>query len=111
MNNLLMFLCLLVLLLAPLRRAGQGFSDGFEALAKLHVDEMDVEDEQEQEQDDVLELLDLPSWDSDRTNKVLINVDGFGAVGDGVGDDTKVYTKKSCILFIYTNNLWISGLC
>lgn len=90
MNKLLMFLCLLVLLVAPLRSAGQGFSDGF---AKLH--ELDVEDE-----DDALELLDLSSWHSSRTNKVVINVDGFGAVGDGVGDDTQVYIKAMWVRIV-----------
>ena len=34
---------------------------------------------------------DLPSWSGDeRGVRVLMNVDNFGAVGDGVFDDTKV---------------------
>ena len=34
---------------------------------------------------------DLPSWSGDeRGVRVLMNVDNFGAVGDGVSDDTKV---------------------
>ena len=41
-------------------------------------------------EDDEIELWDLPSWSSERGIKVLMNVDSFGAVGDGVSDDTKV---------------------
>ena len=34
---------------------------------------------------------DLPSWsDDERGVRVLMNVDRFGAVGDGVSDDIKV---------------------
>lgn len=90
MNNSLMFLCFLVLLLAPLRSATQDLS---ELLAKLH--DLDVEDEGGY--DDELEFLDFPSPHSGRTNKVLINVDGFGAVGDGVADDTKVLRRCFCL--------------
>jgi galacturan 1,4-alpha-galacturonidase len=32
----------------------------------------------------------VPSWTSERGGKVLVNVDSFGAVGDGVSDDTQV---------------------
>ncbi|KAH6785682.1 hypothetical protein C2S51_038137 [Perilla frutescens var. frutescens] len=90
-----MFLCFLVLLLAPLRSGAKDFSDRFEAFARLH--ELDVEDEDGE--DDVLGALDLPSWHSGHTNKVLVNVDGFGAVGDGVADDTKAFMdawKQAC---------------
>lgn len=86
MNKLLMLLCFLVLLLVPLSSAGQDLSDTFEVIAKLQ--DLDVEDEEGE--DDVLESLDLPSWHSAHRNKVLVNVDGFGAVGDGVADDTQV---------------------
>lgn len=41
------------------------------------------------EENDV-ELFDTPSWTSERGGKVLVNVDSFGAVGDGVSDDTQV---------------------
>lgn len=29
-------------------------------------------------------------WKSEHGNKVLVNVDGLGAVGDGISDDTQV---------------------
>ncbi|KAJ0037437.1 hypothetical protein Pint_22945 [Pistacia integerrima] len=43
------------------------------------------------EEDDEVELFDMPSWTSDRGSKVLVNVDSFGAVGDGVADDTQAF--------------------
>lgn len=64
------------MLLVPLRSAGKGFADILEDLQVQEGDEF--------------ELLDWPSWESARGNKVLVNVDAFGAVGDGVSDDTQV---------------------
>ncbi|CAL1383402.1 unnamed protein product [Linum trigynum] len=40
-----------------------------------------------------LEGFDVPSWTSERGGKVLVNVDSFGAVGDGVSDDTKAFVN------------------
>lgn len=37
-----------------------------------------------------MELSPIPAWTSERGSKVLVNVDSFGAVGDGVSDDTQV---------------------
>ncbi|CAN4112887.1 unnamed protein product [Withania somnifera] len=45
------------------------------------------------------EFFDLPRWGTDRGNKVLVNVDSFGAVGDGASDDTKAFAdawKQAC---------------
>jgi hypothetical protein len=44
----------------------------------------DIEEENE------VEVSPIPSWTSERGSKVLVNVDSFGAVGDGVSDDTQV---------------------
>ncbi|KAK9063453.1 hypothetical protein SSX86_017323 [Deinandra increscens subsp. villosa] len=44
-------------------------------------------------EDDEMELFDLPSWSSQRGGKILVNVDSFGAVGDGVSDDTKAFVN------------------
>ncbi|KAI3460696.1 hypothetical protein Pfo_017359 [Paulownia fortunei] len=93
MSKLLIFLCFLVLLLVPLRSAGKDFPDRFEIFAKLEDLEVD------EESDDESEVLDWPSWGSARANKVLVNVDGFGAVGDGVSDDTQAFVnawKQAC---------------
>lgn len=52
-------------------------------------------DDWESEEGDELDLIDLPSWTVGRGHKVLVNVDSFGAAGDGVSDDTKVvYLQK-----------------
>ncbi|KAA3482997.1 putative polygalacturonase isoform X1 [Gossypium australe] len=40
-----------------------------------------------------MELFEDPSWISERGGKVLVNVDSFGAVGDGVSDDTEAFRK------------------
>lgn len=91
MNNLLIFLSFLALLLIPLTSAN--LLETFEVFAKLH--DFDVRDDEGE--DDILDALDLPSWNSGHSNKNVVNVEGFGAVGDGVADDTKVlYTYTCC---------------
>ncbi|KAL5826754.1 hypothetical protein ACOSQ3_018595 [Xanthoceras sorbifolium] len=45
------------------------------------------------EEDNEVELFDVPSWTSERGGKVLVNVDSFGAVGDGVSDDTQAFVN------------------
>ena len=52
------------------------------------VDELESLDIEEDESD--FEFFDIPPWRSERGGKVLVNVDSFGAVGDGVSDDTEV---------------------
>lgn len=42
------------------------------------------------EEDDEMNVFKIPSWTSERGSKVLVNVDSFGAIGDGVSDDTQV---------------------
>ncbi|KAK9277548.1 hypothetical protein L1049_007093 [Liquidambar formosana] len=48
---------------------------------------LDIEEEND------VEFFEIPSWTSERGAKVLVNVDGFGAVGDGVSDDTQAFQK------------------
>lgn len=45
----------------------------------------------EEEDDDIVETFEVPVWRSERGSKVLMNVDSFDAVGDGVTDDTMVH--------------------
>ncbi|KAJ9176374.1 hypothetical protein P3X46_011693 [Hevea brasiliensis] len=40
-----------------------------------------------------VELSDTPSWTSERGRRVLVNVDSFGAVADGVSDHTQAFVK------------------
>ncbi|KAK9117175.1 hypothetical protein Sjap_016122 [Stephania japonica] len=45
------------------------------------------------------DFLGIPGWSSARGEKVLVNVDTFGAVGDGTTDDTKAFLSawdKAC---------------
>lgn len=39
------------------------------------------------------DFLEMPGWESRGGGKVLVNVDSFGAVGDGISDDTQVKKK------------------
>ncbi|KAI9111344.1 hypothetical protein K1719_017034 [Acacia pycnantha] len=50
---------------------------------------LDIEEEEENE----VELSEIPSWNSERGAKVLVNVDSFGAVGNGESDDTQAFRK------------------
>ncbi|KAG8389652.1 hypothetical protein BUALT_Bualt01G0001200 [Buddleja alternifolia] len=74
---------------------GKDISDKFEALANLE----DLEVEEEGGDNDEFEVLEWPSWESSRGSKNLVNVDGLGAVGDGVTDDTQAFVnawKQAC---------------
>ena len=37
-----------------------------------------------------VEFSESPLWTSEHVSKILVNVDAFGAAGDGVADDTQV---------------------
>lgn len=52
------------------------------------------------EEDDEVNVFEIPSWTSERGSKVLVNVDSFGAIGDGVSDDTQVSIYN--ILYSFT---------
>ncbi|XP_058193135.1 probable polygalacturonase At1g80170 isoform X3 [Rhododendron vialii] len=73
------------LLIIGAQGAAETLSDDIAVLREL--ESLDVE-----EGDDV-ELFDNPSLTSEKGSKVLVNVDGFGAVGDGVSDDTQAFGK------------------
>jgi galacturan 1,4-alpha-galacturonidase len=60
--------------------------NNFAMLEELESFEIDDEDD--------VELFDIPSWTSERGGKVLVNVDSFGAVGDGISDDTQVHIRN-----------------
>lgn len=62
--------------------AGNMVFDNIDMLEEL--ENFDIEEEYE------VETSSIPSWTSERGSKVLVNVDSFGAVGDGVSDDTQV---------------------
>ena len=86
-----MVLVLFVSLLLVVRGiAGSNLSDDVAVLGELENLEIEGDD---------VELFDYPSWTSERGSKVLVNVDGFGAVGDGVSDDTQVI-----IIFLLMSN-------
>lgn len=50
----------------------------------------------EEEDDNEVETYAVPVWRNERGSKVLMNVDSFDAVGDGVTDDTMVH-KHFCL--------------
>ncbi|XP_041016277.1 probable polygalacturonase At1g80170 [Juglans microcarpa x Juglans regia] len=51
------------------------------------LESLEIEEENE------MELSPIPAWTSERGSKVLVNVDSFGAVGDGVSDDTQAFLQ------------------
>ncbi|XP_039041067.1 probable polygalacturonase At1g80170 [Hibiscus syriacus] len=71
------------LLIAVYGVAGNMVHDNFNILEEL--EDLDLEEEDT----DFLES----SWTSQHGDKVLVNVDSFNAVGDGVSDDTEAFRK------------------
>ena len=70
------------------------------------LDDFDKLESLDIEEDNDFDFFDIPSWTSERGGKVLVNVDSFGAVGDGVSDDTQVnYILFICIsIFLFCSN-------
>ncbi|KAL8482483.1 hypothetical protein ACS0TY_028599 [Phlomoides rotata] len=86
MNNLT-FICILVFLVLPLKSAETEYCpDRFQGSS-----EPDDFKEQDESENHEFEFEDSLLWESDHSNKVLVNVDAFGAVGDGVSDDTQAF--------------------
>ena len=70
------------------------------------LENLDIEEENE------AELSLIPSWTSERGSKVLVNVDSFGAVGDGVSDDTQVnmcFLRNICVSLYLNFKLTLIG--
>ncbi|KAK6922240.1 Glycoside hydrolase, family 28 [Dillenia turbinata] len=63
---------------------GSSLTDNLATLGELQDLEIEIDD---------IELTEIPSWTSQRGSKVLVNVDSFGAVGDGVSDDTQAFVS------------------
>ncbi|XP_073286000.1 probable polygalacturonase At1g80170 [Primulina huaijiensis] len=93
--NKLTYLCFLVLLIVPIKCEDGDFPKKIAIFED--IEEWEVE---EDEGDEFDELLEFPSWRSGHgRNKILVNVDAFGAVGDGVSDDTQAFVnawKQAC---------------
>lgn len=85
MAKKLVIICMLVLL--SLTDKGTAETRFSETNILRKIEDFDIEME---EGDDDVELLEEPFWVNDKGSKVLVNVDAFGAVGDGVADDTQV---------------------
>lgn len=71
----------------------------FDELESLDIEDDNDFESMEFEDENDFDIFDIPSWTSERGGKVLVNVDSFGAVGDGVSDDTQVNNILfTCIL-------------
>ncbi|XP_042035424.1 probable polygalacturonase At1g80170 isoform X3 [Salvia splendens] len=87
-------LCFIIFLALPLRLTSKQYSGGFneDYDGPFEVQETDEEDEFD-------EFLNLPNWESGGRKKDVSNVEAFGAIGDGVSDDTKAFVgawEKAC---------------
>ena len=77
---------LLALLITAYGVAGSIMCDNIGMLEELKsLEALDIEEEENE-----VELSDIPSWRSERGGKVLVNIDSFCAAGDGESDDTEV---------------------
>ncbi|KAG4936028.1 hypothetical protein JHK85_050947 [Glycine max] len=80
---------LLALLITAYGVAGSIMCDNIGMLEELKsLEALDIEEEENE-----VELSDIPSWRSERGGKVLVNIDSFGAAGDGESDDTEALQK------------------
>ncbi|WOG88762.1 hypothetical protein DCAR_0207997 [Daucus carota subsp. sativus] len=80
--------CLLIVVFGNIE--DNNFSDN---TVHEYLDNLDIEEGED------VELFELPSWTSERGSKILVNVDGLGAVGDGISDDTQAFVeawKQAC---------------
>lgn len=84
MDKLLLVSLLGLLIAAAHGVAGNLTCDNIGMLEELKRLDFELEEETE------VELSDIPSWTSERGGKVLVNVDSFGAAGNGESDDTEV---------------------
>lgn len=80
----LFVLSFLGLLIASYGVVGKKVRDDIGMLDDLE-ESFDIEEE-----DNDFNFFDIPPWKSERGGKVLVNVDSFGAAGDGISDDTQV---------------------
>ncbi|XP_058195009.1 probable polygalacturonase At1g80170 isoform X2 [Rhododendron vialii] len=82
------FVCLLIFAIGTAETISSENIAVFEELESFNIEEGDD-----------IENFELPFWKSEHGSKVLVNVDGFGAVGDGVSDDTQAFVnawKQAC---------------
>ncbi|KAF3944821.1 hypothetical protein CMV_028750 [Castanea mollissima] len=85
----LFLLCFVGLLIVAHGVAGNMEFDNIDMLEEL--ENFNIEEEYE------AETCSIPSWTSERGSKVLVNVDSFGALGDGVSDDTQAFVEAWAI--------------
>ncbi|KAJ9554423.1 hypothetical protein OSB04_018468 [Centaurea solstitialis] len=76
----IVFFNVLVMLLLVHGTVGSSLYDTFDIFGEIESLECE---------DDEIESSDSLSWASQHGSKILVNVDSFGAAGDGVTDDTK----------------------
>ncbi|KAK1376566.1 Polygalacturonaseprecursor [Heracleum sosnowskyi] len=85
MEKSILLIFLFCLLIVACGNEESNFSDNNNV--REYLDNLNIE------QGDEVELFEPPSWTSERGSKILFNVDGLGAVGDGISDDTQAFVK------------------
>ncbi|KAG1348261.1 hypothetical protein COCNU_06G020900 [Cocos nucifera] len=89
--SLFLMLMLVVLAMGAVSKC----DDDFAPSEDIGLRTANTDGEEEQEGDEHDELDSLPAWGSERVGRIPVNVDSFGAVGDGVADDTQALTIDS----------------
>lgn len=88
MKTWAMYLMLLLLVISKIRGENYGSNveawEGGEGIEEIG-EKWWIEEEEDEE-------IGIEMWGADVSGKVSVNVDSFGAVGDGIADDTQVGT-------------------
>lgn len=78
--------------------SGSTVFENFGMFEELNNLSLDIEEDTE------VEISDIPSWTSERGGKVLVNIDSFGAAGNGESDDTEVtFLHLQMHIIVYSN--------
>ncbi|XP_008812696.2 probable polygalacturonase At1g80170 [Phoenix dactylifera] len=82
---------LILMLVVPMMGAVSKGDGDFAPAEDIGLWTAGTDGEEGQEGDEYDELDSLPIWGSERVGRIPVNVDSFGAVGDGVADDTQAF--------------------
>ena len=98
MDRLFILSLLALLMVTSYRAAGETSYRELDILGEL--ENLDVPQD---DIDDDVTFFDFSLFTSQFSGKNLVNVDSFGAAGDGVSDDTQVRLRSFCLYILCHN--------